>query len=241
MKNLLLPLTFIGWGTMIADAQKMSAADAMKSMNKIKLDSKYISASGTSTNNYEEARDNALAVLRLEVQNWLQETKQSNTSSVMMPTKDRCMTIETQRGNLYRVFVYVSKKSIISMEEDEEEHLVVMADNPSIVTTSSIANKEDMTTTITSAYTHTPFEQEILKVKRATEIESFVKQSCILRYGKYINRPSTGTYYLLVYNQEGEIPAYLKFDNGTLTNVVTGEEDTFENYKGCGAYWFIKK
>ena len=118
MKNILLLLTFIGLSTLMADAQEMSAADAMKSMNKIKLDNKYISASGTSTNNYEEARDNALAILQLEVQNWLQETKQTDASGVMMPTKDKCMVIETQRGSLYRVFLYVTKKSIIPMLQD---------------------------------------------------------------------------------------------------------------------------
>ena len=98
-----------------------------------------------------------------------------------------------------------------------------------------------MAATITPIYEPTPFEQQMLQVKKATDIEQFVKQDDIARYGIYKDRPSTGTYYLLLYNREGEIPAYLKFSDGTLTNVLTGNEDTFDNYKGCGAYWFIKK
>lgn len=239
MKNILLLLTFIGLSTLMADAQEMSAADAMKSMNKIKLDNKYISASGTSTNNYEEARDNALAILQLEVQNWLQETKQTETSGVMMPTKDKCMVIETQRGNLYRVFLYVSKSAIIPLAKDEQ--LVVVTEQPSAVTTSPVSIPDPMAATITPIYEPSPFEQQMLQVTKATDIERFVKQDNIARYGAYKDRPQTGTYYLLLYNREGEVPACLKFDNGTLTNVATGNEDSFDNYKGCGAYWFIKK
>lgn len=239
MKNLLLTLILAMLSLLSSQAQEMSAADAMKSINKIKLDNKYISASGTSTKNYEEARDNALAVLQLEVQNWLQETNQTETSGVMMPTKDKCMVIETQRGSLFRVFLYVAKKSIVPMAQDEQ--LIVVTEQPSSVTTSPVTTTNPMAATITPVYEPTPFEQQMLQVKKATDIEQFVKQDDIARYGIYKDRPSTGTYYLLLYDREGEIPAYLKFSDGTLTNVLTGNEDTFDNYKGCGAYWFIKK
>lgn len=239
MKNVLLTLLFISMNFLTLQAQEMSASDAMKSINKIKMDNRYITASGTSMKGYEEARDNALAVLQLEVENWLKETKQTDASGVMMPTKDKCMVIETQRGNLYRVFLYVTKKSIIPMLQDEQ--LVVVTENPATVTTSPSTMVNPMEATITPVYEPTPFEQQMLQVKKATEIESFVKQSDIAKFGKYIDRPQTGNYYLLLYNREGEVPACLKFDNGTLTNVATGEEDTFDNYKGCGAYWFIVK
>lgn len=247
MKNVLLTLLFISMNFLTLQAQEMSASDAMKSINKIKMDNHYITASGTSMKGYEEARDNALAVLQLEVENWLKETKQTDASGVMMPTKDKCMVIETQRGNLYRVFLYVTKKSIIPMSNDEQ--LVVVTENPSTVTTSpattinpeTVVTTNPMETTITPVYEPTPFEQQMLQVKKAVGIESFVKQSYIAQYGKYIDRPQTGSYYLLLYNREGEVPACLKFDNGTLTNVATGKEDTFDNYKGCGAYWFIQK
>lgn len=239
MKNFLLTLILIMSSLLASQAQEMSAADAMKSINKIKLDNKYISASGTSTTNYEEARDNALAVLQLEVQNWLQETKQNETSGVMLPTKDKCMVIETQRGSLYRVFLYVTKKSIIPMSQDEQ--LIVVTEHPSSVTTSPVTTTNPMAATITPVYEPTPFEQQMLQVKKAVDIEQFVKQDIIGRYGAYKDRPATGIYYLLLYNREGEVPACLKFDNGTLTNVLTGNEDFFDNYKGCGAYWFTKK
>ena len=239
MKNFLLTLILVMLCLLSSQAQEMSAADAMKSINKIKLDNKYISASGTSTKNYEEARDNALAVLQLEVQNWLQETKQNETSGVMLPTKDKCMVIETQRGSLYRVFLYVTKKSIIPMSQDEQ--LIVVTEHPSSVTTSPVTTTNPMAATITPVYEHTPFEQQMLQVKKAVDIEQFVKQDIIGRYGAYKDRPATGIYYLLLYNREGEVPACLKFDNGTLTNVLTGNEDFFDNYKGCGAYWFTKK
>ena len=89
-------------------------------------------------------------------------------------------------------------------------------------------------------YEPNEFEKQMLMVTKASDIETFVKQSSIFKYGKYKERPDDGDYYLLVYNREGNIPACLKFSNGKLTNVATGADDSFQNYKGCGAYWFIK-
>ena len=89
-------------------------------------------------------------------------------------------------------------------------------------------------------YEPNEFEKQMLTVTKASDIETFVKQSSIFKYGKYKERPDDGDYYLLVYNREGNIPACLKFSNGKLTNVATGADDSFQNYKGCGAYWFIK-
>jgi hypothetical protein len=90
-------------------------------------------------------------------------------------------------------------------------------------------------------YEPNEFEKQMLTVTKATDIEAFVKQSTIAQYGKYKERPTDGEYYLIVYNREGSVPACLKFINGKVTNVATGKEDSIQNYKGCGAYWFIQK
>ena len=90
-------------------------------------------------------------------------------------------------------------------------------------------------------YEPNEFEKQMLMVTKASDIEAFVKQRSIAQYGKYKERPNDGEYYLIVYNREGAIPACLKFISGNLTNVATGEEDSIQNYKGCGAYWFIQQ
>ena len=92
-----------------------------------------------------------------------------------------------------------------------------------------------------SVYEPNEFEKQMLMVTKASDIEAFVKQSSIAQYGKYKERPHNGEYYLIVYNREGTIPACLKFISGNVTNVATGEEDSIQNYKGCGAYWFIQQ
>ena len=217
MKHLFCILTFICFHGLSIHAQEPLATEAMKNINQIKLDTCYIWAEGTSVESETQAIENAQSVLGLEVQDWIAKNGLSDVAGVMMPTKDQCQNIQTKRGKLFRAFVYVHKGMVVPYMKDEKAVIVE------------------------KIYTPTPFEQQMLQVKKAKDIESFVKQDTISKYGKYKVRPQTGTYYLLLYNREGEVPACLKFDNGTLTNVATGEEDTFDNYKGCGAYWFIVK
>jgi len=191
-------------------AQDNSTADALKSMNDIKLSRNYIWAEGTSMKSEKEAMENALAVLGYEIQNQLPTQRNQSTTGIIIPTSDKYMTIQTKRGNLYRAFVYADKKKVITYNSK-------------------------------AVYEPNEFEKQMLMITKASDIEAFVKQSSIAQYGKYKERPNDGEYYLIVYNREGTIPACLKFISGNVTNVATGEEDSIQNYKGCGAYWFIQQ
>ncbi|MDE6807223.1 MAG: hypothetical protein K2I98_02025 [Prevotella sp.] len=230
------------------NAQELSTDDAMKTINQIKLDTCYVYADCTSTRSAEDAYKNAEALLYLEIQNWLESQKQTGVTGAIVPTNDECLRIQTTRGKMFRAFVYVDKNKIIPYRKTEKTMVVERETvEPVLGKTEKTGKRKKekaeqvVETQIEPIYMPTAFEQQMLQVKKAGEIEAFVKSDAIEKFGKYKDRPQTGVYYLLVYNPAGEVPACLKFDEGSITNVSTGNVDTFDNYKGCGAYWFIVK
>lgn len=266
MKKAISFLTLLLGAICTLNAQEIPPAEFVKEMNKIKMDSTYLYAEGTSTKSIEGALEMAQSVLKFEVENWLKKNHITDeTDGVVMRTKDQCMNIQTQRGNLYRAFVYANKTQIMPYKKQEKIVSITPKDtnpvekptkteksskgeksakvNKSAKADKSVKNNKQMEATIEPVYTPSDAEREMLEVAKAVDIVPFIKQNKnnITNYGQYKNRPESGTYYLFVYNQQGDVPACLKFDNGTLINVATGKEDSFQNYKGCGAYWFIKK
>ena len=238
MKNVKLILAAFAVGTLWTIpllAQDQKAADAMEQINKIKLDGNFIWAEGTSAKNKKDALENAQAVLQFEIQNWLNEPEQKNIEGVVIPTSDQYMKIESERRKVHRAFVYVAKNKIVPYEKNKKVVIVERKEEKS-----KKADEElKLISTVEEIYTPTDFEKEVLKVKRSSEMEGFINSHHITKTGKYRDRPQTGSYYIFIYNREGEVPACLKVDNGKIINVATGKTDGFENYKGCGGQWFI--
>lgn len=85
-------------------------------------------------------------------------------------------------------------------------------------------------------------EKDMLSVSTFADIEAFIashqEDGSVTGFGKYASRPSSGTYYMFVYNRNAEIPAYLKVDDGKIINLKTAKEDSMDAYKNCGAIWF---
>lgn len=238
MKNVRLTLAVFAFGTLSITplfAQNQIAADAMEQINKIKLDGNYIWAEGTSAKNKKDALDNAQAVLQFEIQNWLNEPEQKNMGGVVIPTSDQYMKIETERRKVHRAFVYVAKNKIVPYEKNKKVVIVERKEEKP-----KKADKEkELVSMVEEVYTPTDFEKELLKVKRSSEMEGFINSHHINKTGRYRDRPQTGSYYIFIYNREGEVPACLKINDGKVINVATGKADSFENYKGCGGQWLI--
>ena len=213
-------------------AQEQTSSDALEQINNIKLDSNYIWAEGTSTKNKKDALENAYAVLKFEIQNWLNQSGQKDLAAVAMSSNDQYMKIETERA-----FIYVAKNQIMPIGKNEKvvvvERQETMPDNVEV--------EPEMASTVEEIYTPTEFEQEMLSVKRSSEMEAFINFHHINNTGKYRDRPQAGSYYIFIYNRDGDVPACLKVSDSDIVNVATGKADSFENYKGCGGQWFIPK
>jgi hypothetical protein len=49
--------------------------------------------------------------------------------------------------------------------------------------------------------------------------------------------PATEACYVFIHNREGDIPAHIKWQGAKAVNMATGQSDSIQNYKGCGAIW----
>ena len=216
-------------------AQDQTTAEALDKINNIKLDGNYIWAEGTSAKNMKDALENAEAVLQFEIQNWLNEPEQKNVAGVAIPTSDQFLKIETERKKIHRAFVYVEKKKIIPYQKNEKVVIVERKEEKPIKDEKGL----ELAATVEEVYTPSDFECDMLTVKYSSEMEGFINRHHISQTGKYKTRPDSGSYYIFIYNREGNVPACLKITDGNAINVATGNADGFENYKGCGGLWFI--
>lgn len=220
-------------------AQEQDAAEALKAINKIKLDGNYIWAEGTSTKNKSEALQNAQTVLSFEIQNWLKTSGKADVAGVVVPTSDEYLKIQTQRRNLHRAFVYVDKNKMIPYSKNDKV-VVVEQEAPKKAKDQKKQEQPVVSSTYEEIYEPTAIEKEMLQVNTTDDIIDFVGRDIISTTGGYRELPSTD-YYIFIYNREGQVPACLKSTGGVITNVATGKADSYDNYKGCGGQWFILK
>jgi len=226
-------------------AQIDSTKIAIEQINRIKLDSEHYLYAEVTMTDWMEAYNAAKALLKEQLSSWLVNQQKDDVQSYIVRSDEHIFEIKAQRGNRYRAFVYVKKSDILAFSEErqlmtitseevkdkvEEEKLFQIPDEKN-----SMSNKP----TVVSM---SAMEKEMLSVTTFSDIEPFISrqqsENKVATYGKYANRPSSGIYYMFVYNRNAEIPAYLKCEDGNILNLRTGKEDTMDSYKNCGAIWF---
>lgn len=91
----------------------------MKQINSIKADSKYLYAEST-TKDWDQAYEDAKSLLLVEIDNWVksQGKKNEEIKGYVARIENNFMEVKTRRGNLFRVFVYIKKKNIMTYNED---------------------------------------------------------------------------------------------------------------------------
>lgn len=178
---------------------------------------------GTSTVSDEEASCNAVDLLALEIENWLEENGIGNKENYVSKSRENVSQIKTKRANLHRVFAFIDKNKVLSFNTEEK--------------------KTPETTVAPAVETYTPTLKEriMLNVSTFTELNDYVNagraDETITDVGKYSNLPKSGIVYVFIHNRQGNIPACLKITDGTALNLRTGKGDKISNYKGCGAIW----
>lgn len=199
------------------------AQDEQQQINLIKSNPDYLYAMGTSTVSDEEASCNAVDLLALEIENWLEENGIGNTESYVSKSRENVSQIKTKRANLHRVFAFIDKNKVLSFNTEEKK-----------TPETTVAPAEE-------TYTPTLKERIMLNVSTFTELNDYVNagraDETITDVGKYSNLPKSGIVYAFIHNRQGNIPACLKITDGTALNLRTGKSDKISNYKGCGAIW----
>lgn len=209
--------------------------EATKEINRIKLSSDYLYAETTMADK-TEALEGAYAILEMQVKDWLASQGKANEANThIMQAKEHFSAINTMRRTYHRVFVYVEKKDVISLNVDDNT-LVVRTDEPAPETVTELSPSEVEVVVLT------PEEEEIAKIQQFKDVEPYVKklqsEGKLQAYGKYKNMPKSTACHLLVYDKQGNIVATMRrAESGEMLNLSTCNEDDIKNYKGCGAIW----
>jgi hypothetical protein len=97
-----------------------------------------------------------------------------------------------------------------------------------------------------STVKHSTIKEEVLShllsVSSFYDLEKTIKplkeEGKITDYGKYSTMSDPANCYLIVYDQQAQIKAFLDKGVTTRRNLKTGADDSEKNYHGCGAIWF---
>lgn len=247
--------------SIVANAQ--SASSAIEQINKIKMDTSYISSEATMLT-WDEAYAGAKAILEATIQDWAKSKRMNiKDGALMVKSNKNILEIKTNRGKYVRVFLYVRKSDIIPVDKKQDVMVIKQDDGASYKSLkesearrfdeeemkngnvkSRIVVLSDDTKDQSPEIELTEDEKEFASVNRFDSIQPVVeklkKDEKLFDYGKYKDLPSEGRCYLFVYDKNGTVEAVLKRDS-TMLNLRTKQEDDIDNYKGCGAIWLRLK
>lgn len=156
---------------------------------------------------------------------------------------------ETQRTDTLVVTVprEAAKKPEVTLRVETKDVGATPDPLPSEIKPEAESKAKNAESGVENAEDDTSKEEDTLaldmqQVKKFTDIEEFISTmksyGAIKEYGKFATRPSSGRYYLFIYDREGGIPARLLNEDGRVTNLDTHSPDEIKNYKNCGAIWF---
>lgn len=206
----------------------LHAQDRQKEINDIKKSKRYVYASATSTISKEEATHSAKDLLMLEVEQWIKDEKKDDVAGYVVKVKNCTSQIETQRGKLYRVFVYVAKKDVLPYFQDEE------VTNVKTGITSTVEN-------LAAEPRLSASEEKMLQIQTFDHINAYIQarkaDGTLADCGKYATWSKNENVYLFVYTPQAKVCAIIKAFNSELVNMSTLQADSMANYKGCGAIW----
>lgn len=218
---------------------------------------KYIYAEFTSSSP-DEAYENAMTILKDAILNALIPAAPENRQFAEDLAKN-AVIIKAKRGSLNRIFAYINRDALSSEgskslsrislgnkpETQEKEGLPTKTTEMQPIKNES--DQEEETILIlddsieTAQENYSLFEISLMKVDKASQIESFVRDAKakgnISKYGRLKDIPSDGRCYIFIFNRENEIVAYLEKNGSVISNLQTGSPEEIDNYKGCGCIW----
>lgn len=227
----------------IATEAVFAQKDATAEINKIKLSNKYISATGSSMNSREEASEYGKLLLADEIERWLKENVKGDITGYATKSKENAAVIETQRGKLYRSFIYVKKSDILPYFEGE----TMIADTTQTAGTSQVVDISKSEYVEIPA--HNAEETKMLQVLTTKEFNQYLgelkKQGSLKSYGMQKAWPEQGTVYLFFIDSNRAVKEHLRLTDGKAVDLGNGASvniaDAKEKYNNGTYIWFTLK
>lgn len=266
MKRFLFLLLMACLSVQVGFAQSSEVAAAVKQINAIKSDSKYLYAEST-TKDWEQAYEDAKALLLAEIDNWVknQGKKGNDVKGYVAKIENNFMEVKTRRGNLFRVFVYIKKKDIITYTEDVE--ITVNSLKPSAQSSESVTTEKELNETLASSVesvdsvagieetdsqveemeenkvVRSGEDEKFLALKESSNIQSFLKEHAS-KFGKISEMPKQQDCYVMLFSEDA-VEKYFKHqaDEDKVLNLESMEYEDLNDYQGLGyrGIWFIMK
>ena len=213
--------------------------EVKKSIAQIKKSSSYIYADVTAPT-AEEARQAAEEALYAKINEWAATKKKLQGAENFLINNKRTdfQTLSTTRGNMYQAVVYVKKADIQKADNAD----IIENTNPTPAS-GEHASKVEQIAASESVYPDIVKKIAMLKTydELAKAVQTGKGNGSITSYARYTKEVADAeAYYFAVYDRNGKFVALLS-PGASRTNVMTGEADSPDNYKGCGAIIFKTK
>lgn len=170
-----------------------------------------------------------------------QSEKLKGTANFVLNNRQELYTtMSLPRGNMFRSFMYVKKSDIqkgdnATIISKEVNAPIADVDTP-VAATSQVEEISTVQTTFPAVAVELAALTQYTDV--AAKIMGYKKSGKIKTYDYYAKLDNPALYYLAMYNKDGVVEAILS-PGKPRKNVKTGQEDTTNNYPGCGAIGFI--
>ena len=205
-----------------------SNEEMKRTINSIKRSNNYIYAE-TTAESPEASQKLAEEILMKNVKEWAVNQKKLKDADhlIIKNTKNAMESLALPRGNMFRSFVYVSKKDIEG------------ADNA--ITTANEGNTNTNAPGATPASAYPDIVTKVMACKNFNELKACMTKAkidkAIAGYDAYENIDNHDPYYMAIYNRQYQVVAVLT-PGPDRTNAATGQPDAVKNYSGCGAICF---
>lgn len=235
-------------------------------INRIKKSKEYLYSDITMPT-LEGAVSQAFDELQQEILFWIMDRADKKEGLTVTPRDINTLidTIMVRRLDMYRVFAYVKKVKLAAFYADwnivldenldcDDGHLpqIEAPERPllpdSVASSDSIAKDSIVSEKVLSLLKNNFLGKKggvIEQLKRAKNffelkeiMEPLKLKGDILDYGKYATAKNPEDCYLIVYDPAGNICALLGKGEEERLNLKTGQLDSINNYRGCGAIWF---
>ena len=229
-KRLILLLTLLVGATDIALAQSTTSE-----INAIKRDSTYLYGDAT-LDSQEAAMQLAFELLEGEVRKWAADSKRTLTID-KEALKEMADTMMTHRRNMVRVFAYVNKATLLG--------------GPKPMRRLKPQTLKPQTTPEPKSQPPVVTQQEAKVLSKITAVTSLgelgkvlpplKEEGLITDFGKYATITEPAKCYLVIYDADGNVKAFLGKGTDKRKNLKTGAMENEHDYKRCGAIWFKVK
>ena len=207
----------------------MAQGDMVSKINAVKMDSTYLYGEAT-LKSRAEASSSAKHNLQINIMEWIEKETNNPCRLILTPLIQNADSMITKRAQMFRFFTYVRKDLIKAKLQREGINIGNVELHPdTILVSNNYQNKSSVLKLIMEV-------KSFHQLKRV--IEPLAAKGVISSYGKYATMTQPSDSYLIIYDPQGNIRAFLGKGNSSRKNLATGQDDSEHNYSGCGAIWF---